>query len=155
MPTHGSCLPVTSISTSLPSLSIVLPFVLMLDVGLIIKLRLISSPLDIPPNIPPELFDEKPDFVISSLASEPFRLSRSSTLPTDTDFTALIVIIAFAKFASSFSKTGSPKPTGQFLTITPNFAPTELPSLIKLSNIESKSDSLDSSQKKYLLSISL
>ena len=85
MPTHGSCLPVTSISTSLPSLSIVLPFVLMLDVGLIIKLRLISSPLDIPPNIPPELFVEKPDFVISSLASEPLRLSRSSTLPTDTD----------------------------------------------------------------------
>ena len=84
MPTHGSCLPVTSISTSLPSLSIVLPFVLMLDVGLIIKLRLISSPLDTPPNIPPELFDEKPDFVISSLASEPFRSVSYThlTLPT-------------------------------------------------------------------------
>ena len=85
MPTHGSCLPVTSISTSLPSLFTVFPFVLILDVGFMIKLRLISSPLDIPPNIPPELFEVKPDAVISSLASEPLRLNRSSALPIDTD----------------------------------------------------------------------
>ena len=45
-------------TTSSPSLFIVLPFVFMLEVGLIIKLRLISSPLDIPPRIPPELFEE-------------------------------------------------------------------------------------------------
>ena len=76
MPTHGSCLPVTSISTSLPSLFTVFPFVLILDVGFMIKLKLKSSPLDIPPNIPPELFEVKPDAVISSLASEPLRLNR-------------------------------------------------------------------------------
>jgi hypothetical protein len=56
IPTQGSCLPVTSISTSLPSVFIVFPSVLMLEVGFIIKLKLISSPFDIPPRIPPELF---------------------------------------------------------------------------------------------------
>jgi hypothetical protein len=30
----------------------------MLEVGFIIKLKLISSPFDIPPRIPPELFEE-------------------------------------------------------------------------------------------------
>ena len=49
MPTQGSCLPVTSMSTSSPSLFTVLPFDLMLEVGLIIKLRLISSPFEMPP----------------------------------------------------------------------------------------------------------
>ena len=73
IPTHGSCLPETFISTSLPSLFTVLPFVLILDVGLMIKLKLILSPFDIPPKIPPELFEEYPEGVISSLASEPLR----------------------------------------------------------------------------------
>ena len=55
----------------------------MLDVGLIIKLKLILSPFDIPPKIPPELFEEYPEEVISSLASDPLRLNSSSALPID------------------------------------------------------------------------
>ena len=61
-----------------------------------------------------------------------------------------MLIIAFARSASSLSKTGSPRPIGQFSTLTPSLAPTELPSAISASNIEFNSSSFDSSAKKYL-----
>ena len=64
-------------------------------------------------------------------------------------------MIAFANSASNLSKTGSPSPTGQFETLTPNFAPTELPSAIKSANIESRSANFDSSAKKYLFVFAL
>ena len=70
----------------------VLPLVLIPDVGLIIKLKLMSSPFDIPPKIPPELFEEYPEEVISSLASEPLSPNKSSAFPIDTDLTALIAV---------------------------------------------------------------
>ena len=151
IPTHGSCLPVTSISTSLPSVSMLLPFDFMLEVGLIIKSMLMASPFEIPPSIPPALFEEKPSALISSLTSEPFKFKISSVFPIDTDLTALMLIIALAKSASNLSKTGAPSPTGQFSIDTPNLAPTELPSTIKSANILSKSPNLDISAKKYLL----
>ena len=47
-----------------------------------------------------------------------------SALPIETDLTALILMIALARSALSLSKTGSPRPTGQFSTQTPSFAPT-------------------------------
>ena len=72
-----------------------------------------------------------------------------------TDFTALMLIIALAMSASILSKTGSPNPIGQFETLTPSFAPTELPSSINSRNIASNSSNLDSSQKKYLLVLAL
>ena len=75
IPTHGSCLPVTSISTSLPSVFMLLPLVLMLDVGFIIKSTFMTSPFEMPPKIPPALFEAKPSDLISSLASEPFKFS--------------------------------------------------------------------------------
>ena len=75
-----------------------------------------------------------------------------SAFPIETDLTALILMIALARSAFSLSKTGSPKPTGQFSTQTPSFAPTELPSAISSSNILFKSSSLDKSAKKYLFS---
>ena len=74
MPTQGSCRPTTSISTSLPSLSTVLPFFLILEVGLIKKSSSILSPLEIPPKIPPALFDAKPSDLISSRISDPFEI---------------------------------------------------------------------------------
>ena len=70
-----------------------------------------------------------------------------------TDFTALMLIMAFAKSASNLSKTGSPRPMGQFVTLTPSFAPTELPSSINSENITSRSSNLESSAKKYLLDL--
>ena len=85
MPTHGSCLPVTSISTSLPSLSTVFPFFLILEVGLIKKSKSILSPFEIPPSIPPALLDANPSDLISSRISEPFRLRIFSAFPIETD----------------------------------------------------------------------
>ena len=61
----------------------------MLDVGLMMKLKLISSPFEIPPKIPPELLVAYPEEVISSLASEPLRFKRSSTLPIAVSYTHL------------------------------------------------------------------
>ena len=103
-----------------------------------------------PPRIPPALFEEKPVFRISSLISEPLRAKISSAFPIETDFTALMLMIALAKSASSLSNTGSPNPIGQFLTLTPSLAPTELPSEINSENILFKSSNLVSSAKKYL-----
>ena len=57
---------------------------LMLDVGLIKKLISISSPFEIPPRIPPELFESNPVLVISSLSSDPSengQLKQGSPLP--------------------------------------------------------------------------
>ena len=111
----------------------------MLEVGLMRKSNSIESPLVIPPRMPPALFDVKPSWVISSLISEPLSSKISLTLPMDTDFTALILIIALASSASNLSKTGSPMPTGQFSTLMPSFAPTEFPSSISSVNIPSNS----------------
>ena len=79
---------------------------LMLDVGLIKKLISISSPFEIPPRIPPELFESNPVLVISSLSSDPLENGIMSELPIETDFMALILIMAFAKSAFNLSKTG-------------------------------------------------
>ena len=61
-----------------------------------------------------------------------------------------MLMIALARSASSLSNTGSPNPIGQFLTLTPSLAPTELPSEINSENILFKSSNLASSAKKYL-----
>ena len=74
IPTQGSCLPLISSSTSFPSLSMDVVALLMLDVGLIKKLISISSPFEIPPRIPPELFESNPVLVISSLSSDPLEM---------------------------------------------------------------------------------
>ena len=128
-----------------------LPVFFILDVGLMMKSILISSPLEIPPNIPPALLEVKPSSLISSLTSEPLEAKISSVFPIETDLTALILIIALARSASNLSKTGAPKPTGQFSIVTPSFAPTELPSAIKSLNKLSRSVSFELSAKKYLL----
>ena len=127
-PTQGSCLPVTSISTSSPFVLRLCPLALMLLVGLIRNSISIESPLEIPPRIPPALFEVKPSLRISSLISEPLRSNIPSTLPIETHLTALMLMMALAKSASNLSNTGSPRPTGQFSMQIPNLAPTELPS---------------------------
>ena len=127
IPTHGSCLPLISKSTSLPCSSIDLVGLLILEVGLIIKSILILYQFDIHPRIPPELLDEKPFELISSRSSEPLNLAIFRLLPIETDLTAFMLIIALAKSASNLSNTGSPKPGGQFFTNTVNLAPIESP----------------------------
>ena len=151
--THGSCLPLTSSDTSLPSTSTAFDFDAMLEVGLIINERSISWPDEIPPRIPPELLERYPSEFISSLTSEPFFDKNRSAFPKDTLLTALIETIAFASSASNLSKTGSPRPILQPEILTPNSAPTESPSSISWLNNSSSSGSFDSSQKLYLFEI--
>ena len=64
---------------------------------------LISCPVLIPPEIPPELFDKYPSGVISSLDSDPFEEIRPKPFPISNPLTALMLIKPFAKSASSLS----------------------------------------------------
>ena len=57
IPTQGSCLPLTDIDVFFPYLSIVFLLVKIDDVGFTANETLISCPEDIPPRIPPALFD--------------------------------------------------------------------------------------------------
>ena len=57
MPTHGSCLPLTDIEVFFPNLSIVFLELRIDEVGFTANETTISCPVDIPPSIPPELFD--------------------------------------------------------------------------------------------------
>ena len=59
MPTQGSCLPLTEIDVFFPNLSIVFLDVRIEDVGFTANETIISCPDDIPPRIPPALFDLK------------------------------------------------------------------------------------------------
>ena len=72
-PTQGSCLPVTSILISSPTELILWLLALMLEVGLIKNSISMGSPFEIPPKIPPALFEANPSPRISSLISDPLR----------------------------------------------------------------------------------
>ena len=65
----------------------------------------------------------------------------------------MILIIAFAKSAFNLSKTGSPRPTGQFWTFIFSFAPIESPSLMSSSKNSSSKLIFDLSGKKNLFSL--
>ena len=88
IPTQGSCLPFVTIIESSPLLLIVLPGILILDVGFIAILTSISWPEVIPPRVPPELLLRKPFFEsISSLCSVPFCVTHAKPAPISTAFT--------------------------------------------------------------------
>ena len=126
----------------------------MLEVGFKAMLAKISCPVEIPPVVPPELFDINPEGKISSLFSVPRIDTTSNPLPISTPFTALIPISPWAKSASNLSKTGSPKPGGTFVAITEIFAPIESPDFLKESIISSISETIFlSGQKKGFLLI--
>ena len=57
IPTQGSCLPFTEIDVFFPNLSIVFRDLRIDEVGFTAKEAIISWPVDIPPRIPPALFD--------------------------------------------------------------------------------------------------
>ena len=57
IPTHGSCLPLTDIDVFFPNLSIVFLELKIEEVGLTANETTISCPVEIPPKIPPALFD--------------------------------------------------------------------------------------------------
>ena len=59
MPTQGSCLPFTDIDVLFPNLSIVFLVLRIEEVGFTANERTIFCPVDIPPRMPPALFDLK------------------------------------------------------------------------------------------------
>ena len=63
MPTHGSCLPLTEIVVFFPNLSTVFLFFKIDEVGFTAKEIIISCPLEIPPRIPPALFESNFNFL--------------------------------------------------------------------------------------------
>ena len=99
-PTHGSWRPLVTISVSLPVLSIVLPGLVMLDVGFSAMLASRSWPDEIPPSVPPASFLLKPSKRTSHpgvhcRAASPPRNQR----PASTPLTALMLMKPCARSA--------------------------------------------------------
>src|ERR1043165_8996939 len=103
MPTQGSCRPLVSTVTGLPCLSIDRRGTRILEVGLIPIVTTISCPVEIPPRIPPACLVTNPSGVNSSPCSDPRCVTELNPEPISTAFTALMLIIAPAKSASSFA----------------------------------------------------
>ncbi len=107
MPTQGSCLPWVSISTSLPAASTVRIGLKIELVGLTAKRTTMSCPVEMPPSMPPALFDRNttlPSCIrISSEFSSPAKAAAANPAPISTPLTALIVIMARARSPSSLS----------------------------------------------------
>ncbi len=125
MPTQGSWRPLVTTSTGLPFTSMERPGVVMLEVGLSARCATIGWPLEMPPRMPPALFDRKPSGVSSSRCSVPRWATLAKPAPISTPLTALMLISAWASSASRRSKIGSPRPGGTPSATTVIFAPTE------------------------------
>ena len=104
------------------------------DVGFTANDTIISCPEEIPPSIPPALFDLNFNFFlfceISSEFSSPDNFDEFIPDPILTPFTALILIIAEAISASNFEYIGAPKPAGIPFTLTSIIAPHEEPAFL-------------------------
>ena len=105
IPTQGSCLPLTEIFVFLPFLLTVSLLFKIEEVGFTAKEAIISCPEDIPPSIPPALFDLNLAYplalLISSEFSSPLKKAAFIPAPIFTPLTALILINALAKSESS------------------------------------------------------
>jgi len=101
------------------------------EVGFTENLVMISCPVEIPPNMPPELLDlysgPSSPIKISSEFSSPVRVATAIPFPISTPLTALILIIAEAKSESSLPYIGAPSPAGTPEATTSIVAPMELP----------------------------
>ncbi len=124
---QGSCLPLTEIVCSSPETLRVFWGSAIDAVGLTAIRTTISFPLLIPPRIPPAWLERNPVPSMGSLCSLPFRSAEAKPSPISTPFTAPIPIIAPAIFASSFPKTGSPRPGGTPVAEIRMIPPTESP----------------------------
>mmetsp|Transcript_8984 Transcript_8984/g.17872 ORF Transcript_8984/g.17872 Transcript_8984/m.17872 type:complete len:229 (-) Transcript_8984:498-1184(-) len=156
--TQGSWRPLASNSMSSPSLFTVFCFLAMVAVGLKAILSRMSSPFDIPPCTPPDLFvfvrTRPSSMKYSSLCSLPSILEPENPLPISNPFVAGRDITAFASSASSLSKTGDPRPFGHpfttHVTSPPHDSPRVLTSSIAL---YIKSAAFSSGHRTGLLSI--
>ena len=130
------------------------------EVGLTAKEIIISCPDEMPPKIPPALFDLKfiffPFFKISSEFSSPVNCAEFIPDPIFIPFTALILIIAEARSISNFEYIGAPNPIGTPLALTSIIAPHEDPAFLTLKRYFSQSFIIDlSGQKNGFLEINL
>ena len=105
MPTQGSWRPLVMISVSAPLRSTVWRGCRIDEVGFTAKRTTIGWPLEMPPRTPPAWLDRKrvPSLPvrISSAFSSPVSSAAPKPAPISTPFTALMVIIAPARSASS------------------------------------------------------
>src|SRR5439155_1056904 len=101
MPTQGSWRPVVCTVVGSPLRSMERRGRRMLEVGLSAMLTRMSWPVEMPPSVPPALFERKPRGVSSSPCSEPFCSIAAKPAPISTPFTALMPIIAEAMSESS------------------------------------------------------
>ena len=105
MPTQGSWRPLVEISVSSPAVLTVWRGVRIELVGLTAKRTTMSWPEEMPPKMPPALLEAKvtpslPMRISSALAS-PVSAAAAKPAPISTPFTALMLIMALARSASS------------------------------------------------------
>mmetsp|Transcript_6484 Transcript_6484/g.19173 ORF Transcript_6484/g.19173 Transcript_6484/m.19173 type:complete len:283 (-) Transcript_6484:384-1232(-) len=142
--TQGSCLPLKTVSTSSASLVTVFCLMAMVEVGLKAMWRTMFSPFEMPPWMPPDLFvfvlilllpamSSSTAVTNSSLCSLPVMVVDENPLPISKPLVAGRDIMALASSASSLSKTGDPKPQGQFLTTQVTVPPHDSLCLLMLS----------------------
>ena len=65
----------------------------MLEVGFTATFTTMSCPVEMPPRMPPALFERNPCGVISSECSVPFCATARKPAPISTPFTALMLIM--------------------------------------------------------------
>ena len=133
MPTQGSCRPLVAISAFSPRIVTVRRGTGIELVGLTANRTTMSWPVEIPPRTPPAWFDRNAgspaSIRISSAFSSPVSAAAPNPAPISTPLTALMLIIAAARSASSLPWTGAPSPGGTPEATTSTTAPTELPRL--------------------------
>ena len=131
--TQGSCLPLAANVVASPRALMVCCSLRIVAVGLKATRITIGSPLLIPPWMPPELLVAvcklpSPVARKASLCSLPSSWVPAKPEPISKPLVAGKDITAFARSASSLSKTGMPIPTGGLLTTHSITPPQESPS---------------------------
>mmetsp|Transcript_7907 Transcript_7907/g.32097 ORF Transcript_7907/g.32097 Transcript_7907/m.32097 type:complete len:249 (+) Transcript_7907:295-1041(+) len=132
--TQGSWRPRARSCSSTPSRVTVFCFLAMVEVGLNATLKTMSSPLEMPPWMPPERLVRvrmlpSGSSVNSSLCSMPVMDTPLKPEPISKPLVAGRLIIALASSASSLSKTGCPRPRGTRRATHVTVPPVELPFL--------------------------
>src|SRR5512132_3077762 len=133
MATQGSCRPLVEISASSPWTVTVCCGTSTELVGLTAIRATMSWPEEMPPRVPPALFDRKVTAPLrirmASLCSGPDIAAAAKPEPISTPLTAGMLIRPLARSASSRSNTGAPRPAGTPDATTSTMPPADEPSL--------------------------
>src|SRR3546814_19642385 len=133
MPTQGSWRPLVTMSVASPALLIVGTGVRIELVGLNATRTTTGWPVEIPPAMPPPLFDRKSGRLLPSVAgrlgsafSSPRSRAARQPAPLPPPFTALIPTTAAARSPSRLAQIGAPPQPGPHLAAHSNTPPTQL-----------------------------